>query len=141
MEIVSNKRFLSLKWEDDRIPWQNVLAKLDERIEHFPSLCINSFNLYFIFGLESNTLFLARSISGHLWDYCCENLCLIDFESSSILFHEGRGEEIFDDQNYFSHLRNRKNKGFVEIKEQREKDVYYYIFRESGTGSLPLKFI
>ena len=141
METVHNKRFLSLKWENDCIAWQNVLAKLDEKLEQFPSLCLNSFNLYFIFGFESKTLFLARSITGHLFDYCRDTLCLIDLDRCSIPFYGGRGEDIWNNPEYFSHLRNRNNKGFVEIGQRKEEDVSYYIFRETGPISLPLKFI
>ena len=141
MENLFNKRFIALQWSEREVSWQNILGKLDQSIDKIATLCVNSSSIYFIFGPRPPSLFLARSITGHLLDYCRDKFYLIDLDRCSTDFREGPGEDIWDNKQYFSHLADRQEKGFVEITQQTKEGISYYVFRESMDSSLPLRFV
>ena len=141
MESLSNKRFLALEWRDSCCPWQNTLTTLDESILHFSSLCVNSPHLYLFFAMIPGALFWARSITGHLQDYLLKDFRLIDLHRGPVKFRRPMGLEVWEDPGYFSSLRDKKERGLVEIVQVVEDNVSRYIFRESQPPALPLRFL
>ena len=128
-EMLPNKRFVSLEWKDIRSSWQNILAELDSKLEGFSSLSLNSPHIYFLFGISPTSLFLARSVTGHLADYLLENLKLVDLTGGPADFDEREGKAIFSEG--FTALKEKREKGFVEIIQRKENNLCRYVRRES----------